>query len=54
MGQIGAELDEKYRETAKGGLAATATGRRLAGSIRWDGPEFENTNVARARDLEDG
>ena len=54
MGQIGAELDEKYRETAKGGLAATATGRRLAASIRWDGPEFENTNVARARDLEDG
>jgi L-serine dehydratase len=54
MGQIGAELDEKYRETAKGGLAATATGRRLAASVRWDGPEFENTNVARARDLADG
>jgi len=53
MGQIGSELDEKYRETAKGGLAATATGRRLAASVRWDGPEFENTNAARARDLED-
>lgn len=53
MGQIGTELDEKYRETAKGGLAATATGRRLAASVRWDGPEFENTNAARARDLED-
>jgi len=53
MGQIGAELDEKYRETAKGGLAATATGRRLAASVRWDGPEFENTNTARARDLAD-
>jgi len=54
MGQIGAELDEKYRETAKGGLAATPTGQRLAASVRWDGPEFENTNAARARDLEDG
>jgi L-serine dehydratase len=53
MGQIGSELDEKYRETAKGGLAATATGRRLAASVRWEGPEFENTNAARARDLED-
>jgi L-serine dehydratase len=53
MGQIGTELDEKYRETAKGGLAATATGRRLAAAVRWDGPEFENTNAARARDLED-
>ena len=53
MGQIGAEMDEKYRETAKGGLAATATGRRLAASVRWDGPGFENTNAARARDLAD-
>jgi L-serine dehydratase len=53
MGQIGNELDEKYRETAKGGLAATETGRRLAASVRWDGPAFENTNAARARDLED-
>jgi L-serine dehydratase len=54
MGQVGAELDEKYRETARGGLAATPTGRRLAASVRWDGPEFENTNAARARDLADG
>jgi L-serine dehydratase len=53
MGQIGAEMDEKYRETAKGGLAATAAGRRLAASVRWEGPEFENTNAARARDLTD-
>lgn len=53
MGQIGNELDEKYRETAKGGLAATETGRKLAASVRWDGPAFENTNAARARDLED-
>jgi len=53
MGQIGSELDEKYRETAKGGLAATPTGRRLAASVRWDGPGFENTNAARARDLAD-
>ena len=53
MGQIGSELDEKYRETAKGGLAATATGRRLAASVRWEGPGFENTNAARARDLQD-
>lgn len=53
MGEIGAGLDEKYRETAKGGLATSPTGRRLAASVRWDGPEFENTNVARARDLAD-
>jgi L-serine dehydratase len=53
MGQIGAEMDEKYRETAKGGLATTAAGRRLAASVRWEGPEFENTNAARARDLAD-
>ncbi|HJR53146.1 MAG TPA: L-serine ammonia-lyase, iron-sulfur-dependent, subunit alpha [Gemmatimonadota bacterium] len=53
MGQIGAEMDEKYRETAKGGLAATASGRRLAASVRWEGPEFENTNAARARELAD-
>jgi L-serine dehydratase len=30
MGQIGRELDVRYRETAGGGLAATPTGRRLA------------------------
>jgi len=51
MGQVGRELDEKYRETAKGGLAATPTGQRLAAAVRWEGPSFENTNAARARDL---
>ena len=30
MGEIGASMDVKYRETAGGGLAATPTGRRLA------------------------
>ena len=30
MGEIGREMDVRYRETAGGGLAATATGRRLA------------------------
>lgn len=54
MGEIGAALDEKYRETAKGGLATSPTGRRLAQSVRWEGPGFENTNVARSRDLTDG
>lgn len=54
MGQVGRELDDKYRETAKGGLAATPTGQRLAAAVRWEGPGFENTNVARARDLVDG
>ena len=38
---------------AKGGLAATPTGRRLAASVRWEGPDFVNTNVARARELEE-
>lgn len=54
MGQIGREMDERYRETAKGGLATTPTGSRLAASVRWDGPGFENTNEARARQLEAG
>ena len=30
MGEIGREMDVRYRETAGGGLAATSTGRRLA------------------------
>jgi L-serine dehydratase len=30
MGEIGHEMDVRYRETAGGGLAATPTGRRLA------------------------
>lgn len=30
MGQIGKDMDVRYRETAGGGLAATPTGRRLA------------------------
>jgi L-serine dehydratase len=30
MGEIGQEMDVRYRETAGGGLAATPTGRRLA------------------------
>lgn len=51
MGEIGEALDEKFRETARGGLAATPTGRKLAESVRWEGPELENTNVARAREL---
>ena len=52
MGQVGREMDERYRETARGGLAATPTGRKLAASVRWEGPAFENTNEARARQLE--
>jgi len=30
MGEIGREMDVRYRETAGGGLAATPTGRRIA------------------------
>jgi L-serine dehydratase len=30
MGEIGRDMDVRYRETAGGGLAATPTGRRLA------------------------
>jgi L-serine dehydratase len=52
MGQVGREMDERYRETARGGLAATPTGKKLAASVRWEGPAFENTNEARARQLE--
>lgn len=51
MGTIGDEMDERYRETAKGGLATTPTGRRLAASVRWDGPELANTNARRAAEL---
>jgi len=52
MGQVGREMDERYRETARGGLAATPTGKKLAASVRWEGPAFENTNESRARQLE--
>lgn len=51
MGTIGEEMDERYRETAKGGLATTPTGLRLAASVRWDGPELANTNLRRAAEL---
>ncbi|MDQ2926315.1 MAG: L-serine ammonia-lyase, iron-sulfur-dependent, subunit alpha, partial [Acidobacteriota bacterium] len=30
MGQLGREMDVRYKETAGGGLAATPTGRRIA------------------------
>ena len=36
MGEIGAEMDVRYRETAGGGLAATPTGRRLAKERLYD------------------
>lgn len=51
MGEIGAQMDDKYRETAKGGLAASPTGRRLAASVVWDDSGFRNTNEDRIRDL---
>lgn len=36
MGEIGREMDVRYRETAGGGLAATPTGRRLAKERLYD------------------
>ena len=36
MGEIGASMDVRYRETAGGGLAATPTGRRLARERLYD------------------
>lgn len=36
MGEIGAAMDVRYRETAGGGLAATPTGRRLARERLYD------------------
>jgi L-serine dehydratase len=30
MASIGRRMDERFRETAQGGLAATPTGKRLA------------------------
>jgi L-serine dehydratase len=36
MGEIGAAMDVRYRETAGGGLAATPTGRRLAKERLYD------------------
>lgn len=36
MGEIGREMDVRYRETAGGGLAATPTGRRLARERLYD------------------
>lgn len=34
MAQIGRRMDERFRETAQGGLAATPTGKRLAARLR--------------------
>ena len=43
MAQIGRGMDSRFKETAKGGLAATPTGRRLAKLI-WSGkPPAEQT-----------
>ena len=36
MGEIGRNMDVRYRETAGGGLAATPTGRRLAKERLYD------------------
>ncbi len=36
MANIGRRMDDRFKETAEGGLAATPTGRRLA-QIIWDG-----------------
>ena len=36
MGEIGREMDVRYKETAGGGLAATPTGRRLAKERLYD------------------
>lgn len=33
MGEVGASMDEKYKETARGGLANTATGRAIAKKV---------------------
>jgi L-serine dehydratase len=30
MGEIGQSMEDRYKETAEGGLAATATGRKIA------------------------
>ncbi|MFZ1265559.1 MAG: L-serine ammonia-lyase, iron-sulfur-dependent, subunit alpha, partial [Anaerolineae bacterium] len=35
MAEIGRNMNERYRETAQGGLAATPTGKRLA-KLVWD------------------
>lgn len=34
MAQVGRRMDERFRETAQGGLAATPTGKRLAERLR--------------------
>ena len=33
MGEIGESMETRYKETAKGGLAATATGQRIAKKV---------------------
>jgi L-serine dehydratase len=36
MGEVGRKMDVRYRETALGGLAATATGQKIAASAGMD------------------
>ncbi len=43
MERIGGRMDERFRETAQGGLAATPTGRALAQAF-WKQARGENTN----------
>lgn len=43
MERIGGRMDERFRETAQGGLAATPTGRALAQAI-WKKTRGEDTN----------
>jgi L-serine dehydratase len=38
MASIGRHMDERFKETAQGGLAATPTGRRLAQIVLTAGP----------------
>jgi L-serine dehydratase len=33
LGEVGQSLEDRYKETAMGGLAATATGKRIAGKV---------------------
>jgi L-serine dehydratase len=33
LGEVGQSLEDRYKETAKGGLAATPTGRKIAKKI---------------------
>jgi L-serine dehydratase len=42
MGEVGAAMEDRYKETALGGIAATPTGQQIAKRVLIQGAEVVN------------